>query len=61
MPIVLGGVVSLEVDERETLTSGRKSADMVLSRMHGDEKEFYADLLKAKIQYMRTRQYWDDK
>jgi len=81
----LRGGGEVEDDERETLTSGRKSADMVLSygrravealmvrgvgpvtsyqvlsRMHGDEKEFYADLLKAKIQYMRTRQYWDEK
>jgi hypothetical protein len=29
--------------------------------MHASNKEFYSDLLKAKIQYMRTRQYWDDK
>jgi hypothetical protein len=29
--------------------------------MHRDEREFYSDLLKAKIQYMRTRQYWDEK
>jgi ATP-dependent Lhr-like helicase len=33
----------------------------VLSRMHRDEKKFYSDLLKAKIQYMKTRQYWDNK
>lgn len=72
-------------DERQSLTHGRKTADMVLSygrqavvalmvfgvgpvtayqvlsRMHKDEKDFYADLLKAKIQYMRTKPYWDDK
>jgi ATP-dependent Lhr-like helicase len=33
----------------------------ILSRMHRSESEFYADLLKAKIQYMRTRQYWNDR
>jgi len=33
----------------------------VLSKMHRDEREFYADLLRAKIQYMKTRQYWDDR
>jgi len=72
-------------DEKDVLTSGRKTADMVLSygrravealmvrgvgpvtayqvlsRMHQDEDGFYSDLLKAKIQYMRTRQYWDER
>jgi ATP-dependent Lhr-like helicase len=72
-------------EETETLTNGRKTADMVLSygrkaaealavhgvgpvtayqvlsRMHANEQDFYSDLLKAKIQYMRTRQYWDNK
>jgi len=75
----------LPEEERDTLTKGRKSADMVLSygrkavealmvrgvgpvtsyqvlsRMHQDERALYADLLKAKIQYMKTRQYWDNK
>jgi len=75
----------LSDDEREMLTYGRKTADMVLSygrravvalmvhgigpitayqilsKMHEDEKEFYADLLKAKVQYMRTKPYWDEK
>ncbi|MFB0543439.1 MAG: hypothetical protein ACETVR_01530, partial [Candidatus Bathyarchaeia archaeon] len=70
-------------DERDILTHGRKTADLVLSygrravvallvygvgpitayqvlsRMHQDEKEFYRDLLKTKIQYMRTKPYWD--
>jgi ATP-dependent Lhr-like helicase len=72
-------------EETDTLTNGRKTADMVLSygrkalealavhgvgpvtayqvlsRMHATDQNFYSDLLKAKIQYMRTRQYWDDK
>lgn len=72
-------------EETDTVTNGRKTADMVLSygrkavealgvygvgpvtayqvlsRMHATDTDFYADLLKAKIQYMRTRQYWDNK
>ena len=72
-------------EETETITNGRKTADMVLSygrkalealavhgvgpvtayqvlsRMHATDKDLYSDLLKAKIQYMRTRQYWDNK
>ena len=40
---------------------GPVTAYQVLSRMHQNEKEFYADLLKAKIQYMRTKPYWDDR
>jgi len=73
----------LSDDEREMLTYGRKTADMVLSygrravvalmvygigpvtayqvlsKMHKDDREFYGDLLKSKIQYMRTKPYWD--
>ena len=29
--------------------------------MHPKEDEFYMDLLKAKIQYLRTREFWDDR
>jgi hypothetical protein len=29
--------------------------------MHQDEDKLYSDLLKAKIQYMRTRQYWGER
>jgi hypothetical protein len=28
--------------------------------MHRDEREFYRDLLMAKMQYIRTRPYWDE-
>ncbi len=72
-------------EETDTVTNGRKTADMVLSygrkavealgvygvgpvtayqvlsRMHSTDTDFYSALLKAKIQYMRTRQYWDNK
>jgi len=75
----------LILGEAETITKGRKTADMVLSygrraiealavhgvgpvtayqvlsRMHQTDKDFYSNLLKAKIQYMRTRQYWDER
>jgi ATP-dependent Lhr-like helicase len=40
---------------------GPVTSYQVLSRMHRDEKELYSDLLKAKIQYIKTRQYWDNK
>jgi ATP-dependent Lhr-like helicase len=40
---------------------GPVTSYQVLSQMHRSEEEFYKDLLKAKIQYMKTRQYWADK
>ena len=40
---------------------GPVTSYQVLSKMHRSDEEFYKDLLKAKIQYMKTRQYWDDK
>ena len=40
---------------------GPVTAYQVLSRMHQDEDKLYSDLLKAKIQYMRTRQYWGER
>ena len=40
---------------------GPVTAYQILSRMQKDDKELYADLLKAKIHYMRTRQYWDTR
>jgi ATP-dependent Lhr-like helicase len=40
---------------------GPVTSYQVLSKMHRSEEEFYKDLLKAKIQYMKTRQYWADK
>lgn len=40
---------------------GPVTSYQVLSRMHREEKELYSDLLKAKIQYIKTRQYWDNK
>ncbi len=40
---------------------GPETASRILGKMHAKEDEFYMDLLKAKIQYLRTREYWDDK
>ena len=40
---------------------GPETAFRILGKMHYNDDEFYMDLLKAKIQYLRTRQYWEDK
>ena len=49
-------VVALEVKG-----VGPETASRILGKMHPKEDEFYMDLLKAKIQYLRTREFWDDK
>jgi ATP-dependent Lhr-like helicase len=38
---------------------GPETASRILGKMHPDEDQFYMDLLKAKIQYLRTREFWD--
>ena len=40
---------------------GVETASRILGKMHPKEDDFYMDLLKAKIQYLRTREYWEDK
>ena len=40
---------------------GPETASRILGKMHPNEDEFYMDLLKAKIQYLRTREFWEDK
>jgi ATP-dependent Lhr-like helicase len=40
---------------------GAETASRILGKMHPKEDEFYMDLLKAKIQYLRTREFWEDK
>ncbi len=40
---------------------GPETAFRILGKMHQREDEFYMDLLKAKIQYLRTREYWENK
>jgi ATP-dependent Lhr-like helicase len=39
---------------------GPETAFRILGKMHHKEDDFYMDLLKAKIQYLRTRPYWED-
>jgi len=48
-------IIALQVHGVGPITAYR-----ILSKMHRDEEEFYKDLLKAKIQYLRTRPYWDE-
>jgi ATP-dependent Lhr-like helicase len=40
---------------------GAETASRILGKMHPVEDEFYLDLLRAKIQYLRTREFWDDR
>ncbi len=40
---------------------GPETASRILGKMHSKEEEFYMDLLKAKIQYLRTKPFWEDK
>jgi len=40
---------------------GPETAFRLLTKMHPNEDDFYMDLLKAKIQFLRTRPYWKDK
>ena len=39
---------------------GPETAFRILGKMHPKEDNFYMDLLKAKIQYLRTRPYWEE-
>ncbi len=38
---------------------GPQTAASILARMHTQDDEFYADLLKAKLKYTETRRFWD--
>ncbi len=40
---------------------GPETAFRILGKMHLKEEDFYMDLLKAKIQYLRTREFWENK
>ena len=40
---------------------GPETAFRILGKMHPNEDELYMDLLRAKIQYLRTKPYWDEK
>ncbi len=45
----------------QTKGVGPETAFRILGRMHPDEDNFYMDLLKAKIQYLRTKPFWEEK
>ncbi len=38
---------------------GPQTASKILSKMHSNEEDFYSDLLEAKLNFIRTRQYWN--
>jgi ATP-dependent Lhr-like helicase len=38
---------------------GPEAASRILGKMQTDSDAFYMDLLKAKVQYLRTREFWD--
>jgi ATP-dependent Lhr-like helicase len=38
---------------------GPQTASKVLSKMRSREEDFYSDLLDAKVNFIKTRQYWD--
>jgi ATP-dependent helicase Lhr and Lhr-like helicase len=38
---------------------GAETASRILGKMHPEGDAFYMDLLKAKVQYLRTREFWD--
>jgi len=40
---------------------GPETAFRILGKMHTSEDDFYMDLLQAKIQYLRTKPFWDKK
>jgi ATP-dependent Lhr-like helicase len=45
----------------QTKGVGPEAAFRILGRMHSREDDFYMDLLKAKIQYLRTKPFWEKK
>jgi ATP-dependent Lhr-like helicase len=40
---------------------GPETAFRILGKMHPSDEEFYMDLLRAKIQYLKTREFWEDR
>ncbi|MGD6932702.1 MAG: DEAD/DEAH box helicase [Candidatus Bathyarchaeia archaeon] len=38
---------------------GPETASRILGKMHPEADKFYLDLLKAKIQFLRTHEFWD--
>jgi len=40
---------------------GPQTASKILAKMHDDDKAFYEDLFEAKLRYITTRQFWDER
>ena len=40
---------------------GPQAASRILAKMHREEKTFYDDLYEAKLRYLTTRPYWDQR
>jgi ATP-dependent Lhr-like helicase len=40
---------------------GPETAFRILGKMHPSDEEFYMDLLRAKIQYLKTREFWENR
>jgi len=40
---------------------GPETASRILGKMHPKDDDLFMDLLKAKIQYLRTREFWKDR
>jgi ATP-dependent Lhr-like helicase len=40
---------------------GPQTASRVLAKMHDNERDFYKELLEAKLHFITTRQFWDNK
>ncbi len=40
---------------------GPQTAAKILARMHDDDRAFLEDLFEAKLQYITTRPYWDER
>jgi len=38
---------------------GPQTASRILAKMHDHERDFYKDLLEAKLHFITTRQFWD--
>ncbi|MGD0422036.1 MAG: DEAD/DEAH box helicase [Candidatus Bathyarchaeia archaeon] len=38
---------------------GPQTASRILARMHDNDRDFYRDLLEAKLHFITTRQFWD--
>ena len=40
---------------------GPQTASRILAKMHTNEDDFYKDLLEAKIHYIETRRFWNER